>query len=270
MSKNLISKMKERIAQAGASKREIMYFKPDSVQRVRFLTELDAGISIEMHNKFGQTLASSIFAPCMDPEDHEDCKYCKEEIPTQEWYAWSVWDYDNSCVRIIFQKATGISPVPSLIEMYEEYGTIKDRDYKIKKVGKGTGGSFAITPLDKSKFGIKKAKPYSEEEIKDIINEAYSSSKPIDDDDDDEDEDDYEPKRKKNKKTKKQKSLRSKFEELDFDELKDIAKELGMSKKEIKNFDDEEEIIDELFDNYEEDDLQDCYDGLQDEDEDDD
>ena len=264
MSNNLIKSMKESIAQAGASKRDIVYFKPDTVQRVRFLTELDEGISITMHNQYSQDINGGVFVPCDDPEDHEACKYCKEDIPVQEWYAWSVWDYDGACVRLIFQKATGISPVPSFIEMYEEYGTILDRDYKIKKVGKGTTGSYVITPLEKSSFKNKKAKSFSEDKIRELITKAYSAHSDDEDEYSDNDEDGTSVKKHvKNKSKKNEKSLREKMNDLDFDDVKSIARELGMSKKEIKEFDDSEELLDELFDNYEEEDLREIYNDLE-------
>lgn len=263
MSVNLIKSMKESIAAAGASKRDIVYFKPDESIRVRFLTELDAGVTVTMHNQFSPD-GNGIFAICEDPEDHESCKYCKQEVPLQEWYAWCVWDYDAAEVRLIFQKATGISPVPSLIEMYENYGTILDRDYKIKKVGKGKGGSFVITPLDKSTFKSKKAKPYTDDKIRDLIEKAYSSKPASDDEDDDEEEE-----KPKKKSKRKEKSLREKYDDLDFSDVKQIARELGMSKKEIKEFDDYEELVDELFDNYEEDDLEELLDDLESEADDD-
>lgn len=260
MSTNLIKSMKESIAAAGASKRDIVYFKSDDAIRVRFLTELDDGVTVTMHNQFSQD-GKGIFAICEDPDEREVCKYCKDEIPIQEWYAWAVWDYDAAAVRIIFQKATGVSPVSSLIEMYENYGTILDRDYKIKKVGKGKSGSFVITPLDKSAFKNKKAKALTEEKIREIIEKAYSSVEA----DDDEDDEDEMPKKSKSKakSKKKEKSLREKMDNLDFDDVKSIAKELGMSKKEIKEFINSEELLDELFDNYEEDDLQELYDDLE-------
>ena len=102
MSVNLIKSMKESIAAAGASKRDIVYFKPDESIRVRFLTELDAGVTVTMHNQFSPD-GNGIFAICEDPEEHESCKYCKQEVPLQEWYAWCVWDYDAAEVRLIFQ-----------------------------------------------------------------------------------------------------------------------------------------------------------------------
>lgn len=271
MAKNLISEMKERIAKSGTSKKEVLYFAPDSIKRIRFLQELDTGFNFSFHSDFN----AKVFALCKDQENHEDCDMCSDGIALLDYFAWSVWDYDANAVRILNFKATGVSPVPALIEMFEEFGTITDRDYKIKKVGKGTGGSFVVTPLDKTRFRDKKAKPYSKKQMEEIFNKAFSA-----DETDEEDEEEEEEKKskkgskhsvEKKKGKKKEKSLREKFEDLDEEEVKEVAKELGMSKKEIRSFDEVDDLLDELFDNYEEEDLQDLYDNLdEDEEEDDD
>ena len=263
MKSDIIKKMKENIAKSGSSKREVLYFPADSQHRVRFLQELDTGYSFTFHSDFNE----KIFTLCKDPTDHEDCDLCKDEIGIQENYAWSVWDYDSNSVKILMFKATGVSPIPALIEMFEEFGTVMDRDYKIKKVGKGMGGSFAVTPLDKSRFRSN-AKPYSYNELEDIIDKAfpYENSNS----DSDEDEDDEPVKKSKKTEKKKKKSLRSKFEELSMSDLKEICLNLGISKKEFKNFEDEDEVLDELFDNYEESDLEELYNDLSDDEEDDD
>lgn len=262
MAKNLIKAMKEAIAKSGTSKRDILYFPADSQHRIRFLQELDSGLTVEFHNDFN----AQIFEPCRDPENHEDCKLCEEQIPIQEHYVWSVWDYDSNSVKLLLFKASGVSPIPSLIEMFEEFGTIMDRDYKLKKVGKGAGSSFVVTPLDKSRFRSK-AKAYSNKELLDKIYEAYPTTSG-DEDEDEVDEDEAKEKKSKNKKSKKEPTLREKYEELDMEDLKSICLELGMSKKEFKAFEDEEEVLDELFDNYEESDLEEVLENLEDEDDD--
>lgn len=274
MGKNLIQKMKDNIAKSGSSKREILYFAKDAKKRVRFLQELDQGICLQFHNDWN----AGIFELCKDQEDHENCKLCEDGIGLQENFIFSVWDYDSNSVRLIQFKASGVSPIPALIEMYEEFGTILDRDYTIKKVGQGTGGSFVVTPLDKERFKNKNAKPFTRDQVIEIMEKAWVSKSDEDlGDDDDEDEEDEKPakkgegKKEKGKKPKKkEKSLHDKFLDLDEDDLKDIALELGMTKKEIKSFDDPEDLVDELFDSYEEDDLQDLYDDLDSDDEDDD
>lgn len=254
MAKKFLDQIKTAVKNSGSSKKDILYFGADTSKRIRFLQELDDGHSYTFHSDF----ETKIYEPCQDQEDHEDCKLCQQGIGTKEVFVWSVYDYDTSSVKLLAIKATGISPVPALIEFFEEYGTIMDRDYKIKKVGKGMGGSYTVTPLDKEKFGVKKAKPYSEKEIWEMFKKAYSS-KEVDDEDDDveEDEDEAKP-TKKPKKANKAKSLKDKYLDLDWDEVRDIALEIGMTKKELKAFDEDvEELVEELFDNYDEEDLED-------------
>lgn len=254
MAKNFLDQIKTAVKNSGSSKKDILYFGADTSKRIRFLQELDEGHSYTFHSDF----ETKIYEPCQDQEDHEDCKLCQQGIGTKEVFVWSVYDYDTSSVKLLAIKATGISPVPALIEFFEEYGTIMDRDYKIKKVGKGMGGSYTVTPLDKEKFGVKKAKPYSEKEIWEMFKKAYSS-KDVEDDDNDEEEEEEEVKpTKKSKKAKKEKSLKDKYLDLDWDEVRDIALEIGMTKKELKAFDEDvEELVEELFDNYDEEDLED-------------
>lgn len=270
MALNLIKKMKENIAKSGSSQRDVMFISPDSAKRVRFLQELDEGFEFEFHSSW----EPKIFTLCKDPENHEDCELCNQGISIVEQFVWSVWDYDSNSVRLLVFKANGISPIPGLIEMYEEFGTIKDRDYKIKKVGKGMGASFVVTPLDKAKFNNKKAKAKTEGEVRKIFEQAF----PYDDDDDEEVEESDEEEEKEVKKSKKkpvkkakknpEEKLRESLEELELSDLKHIALELGMSKKEIRGLD-EDELIDEFIDNYELDDIQDIIDDMDlDEDED--
>lgn len=252
MANNFINNMKERIKNSGGSKKEIIYFAPDTVKRIRFIQEFDTGYEFTFHSDFNE----KIYELCADPMDHEECELCRNGIGTKSIFAWSVWDYDTSSVKIMAIKASGISPIPGLIEMYEEYGTVMDRDYKIKKVGKGMGSTFSVTPLDKSKFRDK-AKPYTEKQITDIFNKAYKSS------DNDEDDEEEVVKDKKPKKSKS-KGLKDIFLDMDFDEVKEVAISLGMTKKEIRAFDEDvEELVEEIFDNYEEEDIKDVYDEME-------
>lgn len=249
----LINHMKNQIAKSGSNKKEILYFAENTIKRVRFLQELDNGFEFQFHNDWD----TKIFELCKDPEDHENCKLCNDGISIQENFVWSVWDYDSNSVKLIQFKASGVSPIPALIEMYEEYGTIMDRDYKIKKIGKGQGSSFSVTPLDKERFSNKKAKALNRMQVKEILEKAWTSNSV--ENVDDEDEEEVIEKKAKKKKTKKVKTIQDKLMDCDISDIKEIAKLLGMSKKELKQFDDEEELIEELTDNFEDDDISDCY-----------
>lgn len=261
---NLIKNMKDAIAKSGSSKKEILYFAADSAHRVRFLQELEDGEQFQFHSDFN----ASINALCVDPEDHESCPYCQDEIKLVDNFVWSVWDYDTNSVKILRMKASGVSPVPALIEMYEEFGTIMDRDYKIKKVGKGTGGSYVVTPMDKEKFSVKKAKAYTRKQMEEIFLKAYNTDETSESE---EDEVNASKKAKdKKSKAKKEKSFKNKLMEVDIDDLKNIARELGMSKKELKAFDNEEELVEELYESFEEEDIKDVFEEYMEDDDDED
>lgn len=243
--------MKQKIAQSGGSRSKVMYFKADTAKRIRFLQELDTGEEFLFHSDFN----NKVYELCKDPEDQEACPLCKQGVTLKSEYCWSVWDYDANEVRIFKSRVTSQSAAPALISMYDEFGTIMDRDYKIKKVGAGQSSSFTVLPLEKEKFRIK-AKPFDRDEMLDILTKAYTT-----DQETDEVGEETPKKAKKAKKVKK--TLKEHFlEELDYDEVKNIALEFGMTKKELKAFDEVEDLIDELFDNYEEDDLQEAYDEL--------
>lgn len=256
MSKSFIDDLKEKIKSKGGSRKEILYFPADTVRRIRFIQELDSGYEFLFHSDFNQ----SIYEPCLDPEDNENCELCKQGVATKNVFAWSVWDYDTNEIKVIALKASGYSPIPAFIEMYEEFGTLMDRDYKIKKVGKGSGSSYVVTPLDKEKFR-NKAKPYTREQIEEIFKKAYTEKAA-----EEEEEEEAPVKAKGPKKVKNKPSIRDKYEELEMDELKEIALSLGMSKKELRQFEDEEELVEELFEEYEEEDLEDVYDEVVEED----
>ena len=253
----LIDSMKERIKNSGSSRKEIFYVGADSKKRIRFLQELDDGYEFKFHAHWNR----GVNALC--PEIYgKDCPYCSdtdEEMKEVTQYAWNVWDYDANAVRILLYKATGISPVPQLIEFAEEYGTICDRDYTIKKIGKGMSGNVTVIPAEVSKFRNNKAKPFSYKQIVKLLQAAFPVNEEDRESDDDEDEADVKKNKKYEKKTKKkEKTIEEKLKELDEEDLKNIAIELGVSKKELKGLD-EDEIVELLLDDNDESDLEEAY-----------
>lgn len=264
----LIEAMKERIKNSGSSRKEVFYVGADSKRRIRFLQELDDGFEFKFHSHWNR----GINALCAEAYG-KDCPYCAdtdEEMKEITQYAWSVWDYDANAVRILLYKATGITPVPQLIEFAEEYGTICDRDYTIKKTGKGMSGNITVIPSEIGKFSNKKAKPFTLKQVTKLLQEAF----PINEEDaEDEDDEPKKSKKVQKKAKKKEKTIEEKLSELDLDDLRNIAIELGVSKKELKGLD-EEEIVELLVDDNDEDDLKEAYDeyidSLDNEDDDDD
>jgi len=99
--------------------------------------------------------------------------------------------------------------------MYENYGTICDRDYVISVSGKQTSKTFSVVPMDKVKFRNEKAKPYAEKAILKMLDKAF----PCDEAEDDEDDEDETPKKRPAKTTLKgKKKPESEPEDDDYDD----------------------------------------------------
>ena len=188
----LLDKMKQEAAKSGASKGKFMYFRPDEKKRVRFLQELDDGFEIPFHDNYEK----GVNVPCQEIFG-KDCPYCEDEdLRTRSQFAFSVYDYDAKEVKILMQAVNQCSAIPALVNMAETYGTITDRDYVLKKTGKGSTSSFTIIPMDKNKFRNEKAKALSKKALLKYLNQAFPCDK-SDDDDYEDDEDDYEDSNKK-------------------------------------------------------------------------
>lgn len=225
MGKISISSIKSEIKKAGTSKGKFLYFREDSKARVRFLTDMEDGLEITFHDSY----QLGINVPCQETFDRE-CEYCNMDgLRTRKMYIWCVYDYDSGEVKLLMAGVNSCSPVPALLAMYETYGTLCDRDYEIKRIGKGTNTTYNVVPLDKSKFRNAKAKPLSEQSILKLIDKAY----PADNSEIEEDEEDEKPKRKANKTKAKKKSEPEENEE-DWGEEEHETKDYeSMSAKEL-------------------------------------
>lgn len=167
----LVDKIKSDVKKAGGNKRKIVYLRPGTKIRVRFLEDMDEGKEITFHDSF----KLGVNTPCQEQYDR-NCPYCEnedEEIRTRSMYAWSVWNYDAKEVQIFLFAVNNCSPVPALVAMYETYGTLTDRDYVISKIGKSTDTTYSVVPMDKQKFRNQKAKPLSEDGLMKILDKAF-------------------------------------------------------------------------------------------------
>ena len=166
---SVIDSIKKDVRKSGQSKGKFMYFREDQKYRIRFLQDADEGLEIKFHDSFEK----GINVPCQEIFGR-DCEYCDdEELRTRSLYAWSVWDYDEKAVKILMFAVNNCSPVSALISMYENYGTLKDRDYILKVSGKQMARTFTVIPMDKEKFRNTKAKAFSKEKLLKMIDKAY-------------------------------------------------------------------------------------------------
>ena len=212
----LVDKIKADVKKSGQNKGKFIYFREGQKLRVRFLTDMDDGMEITFHDSYEK----GINVPC---QEHfgRDCPYCEnEELRTRSQYGWSVYNYDTKEVQLFMFPVNNCSPIPALMAMYENYGTICDRDYVISVSGKQQNKTYSVVPMDKVKFRNEKAKAYSEKAILKMLDKAY----PCDDAEDEDDEDDASKKSKKRpekstvKKGKRKPEPEDEEEEDDYEE----------------------------------------------------
>lgn len=191
----LIDKIKGDVKKAGTNKSKFIYFREGVKQRVRFLVDMDDGMEIKFHDSFER----NINVPCQELFGR-DCPYCEDDgLRTRSQYAWSVYNYETKEVQVFMFPVNNCSPVPALMAMYENYGTITDRDFVISVSGRQQNKTYSVVPMDKVRFRNEKAKPFSEKAILKLLDKAY----PCDDIEDEEEDDEDERPVKKSKKPAK-------------------------------------------------------------------
>ena len=187
----LVDKIKADVKKSGQNKGKFIYFREGNKQRVRFLTDMDDGMEVTFHDSFEKSLN----VPC---QEHfgRNCPYCEDDgLRTRSQYVWSVYNYDTKEVQLFMFPVNNCTPIPALMAMYENYGTITDRDFVISVSGKQQNKTFSVVPMDKVKFRNDKAKPFSEKAILKMLDKAF----PCDIDDDEDDDEDETPKKRPSK-----------------------------------------------------------------------
>lgn len=226
----LVDKIKADVKKSGSNKGKFIYFREGQKQRVRFLTDMDDGMEVTFHDSFEQ----GINVPC---QEHfgRNCPYCDDDsLRTRSQYIWSVWNYETKEVQLFMFPVNNCSPIPALMAMYENYGTICDRDYVISVSGKQQNKTFSVVPMDKVKFRNEKAKAYSEKAILKMLDKAW----PCDVTEDDEEEDEV-PKKRSTKSSGKAKP-KAKPEPEDDEEDDDYEDDWGDEEEEV----DEDDVVD--------------------------
>lgn len=205
----LIDKIKSDVKKSGTNKGKFLYFREGAKIRVRFLNDMDDGMEVVFHDSFER----GINVPCQELFGR-DCPYCDDEdLRTRSQYVWSVYDYDSKEVKLFMFPVNNCSPIPALMAMYENYGTLTDRDYIISTTGRQQNKTFSVVPMDKVKFRNEKAKPYSQKSILKMLDKAFPAD--LEDESYDEDDEDEKPAKKKPENTNKKKKKPAKVEEPD-------------------------------------------------------
>ena len=189
---SILDQLKADVKKAGSNKSKFIYFREGEKRRIRFLNDMEDAVVITMHNNFEE----GINAPCRK-HFGRDCPLCdREDMRTRDNYVWSVWDYDANEVKLFMFAVNRCSPIPALMAMYENFGTLCDRDYIINVQGRQLDKTYSVINMDKQKFRNTKAKPYTEKQILKMLDQAFpfnDKQETTSSDDDDSWDDDDKP-----------------------------------------------------------------------------
>lgn len=188
----VLENIRNDIKKNGANKGKICFIREGEKKRLRFLNDMEEAVEIVFHDNWEQRENF----PCQVQYGRE-CEGCdNDNYRTRKFYVWTVYDYEENETLLFMYAVNNCSPIPALAGIYEEYGTLKDRDYIISCTGKGKSKTFSVVPCDKNKLRNQKLKPYSKKKIMEIIDKAYPYSLSSDEEQggDEDEEDLYEGK----------------------------------------------------------------------------
>ena len=254
--KSMVDIMKERINKSAGGSMFFLKFKNNEKRRIRFLTDVNEAMLVTFHDNFKKGVGN----PCYKYFGRSSCPFCnktKEDgYRTRDLFVFTVYDYETNEVKLITEAANDCSPIPHMLENFEEFGTLTDRDYIVKRRGKGFDTSYTLIPGSERPFkGVKKFKALDEDEVFEKLKERYlSKMKDIlkkikngtfdDEEDLEDDEEEFKPRKKsKNiklprKKTKKKTKFERYYDEEEFEEEED-ENELDLD-DEDDDYDDDE------------------------------
>jgi len=183
--------------------------------KIRFLREFEDGIKIIWHNSF----TDGVDTICLDYYGL-DCPHCdktKEDgYRTRDLYVWTVWNYDLKKQQIfMYAVSSAYTPVMGVLAIYDEFGSVLDRDLIIKRTGKELNTNYTVLNGDTGR--TPKCTPWTDEEIFERIKKAYVDM---------EVEEEEPQKRTRNRKANK-KSIDDILDECPKGILQSIATELG-------------------------------------------
>lgn len=183
---SLVDKIKSDVKKSGSNKGKILFVREGTKVRIRFLNDMEDGLEIPFHDNYTKGITP---VPCQEVFGR-NCPYCDEDadVRTRSQYVWSVYDYEAKEVKLFMYPVNNCSPIPAIMSMYENYGTLTDRDYVISVTGARQNKTFSVVPMDKVKFRNPKAKPYSKSAVLKIIDKAYPVDTDVDEEEDDEEE----------------------------------------------------------------------------------
>lgn len=250
---SILDRIRTNVERKGGTKGAMFFVKKDTKKRVRLLRDMDDGVEIIIHDQYpGKTV------PCLKHWGKE-CAYCTDQAyRTRSNFAWPIWSYDDGdagSVKVLIYKANDQTPIKAFLDNFEEFETVTDADYIIKRTGEGFDTRYGVIRGKEGKLPkeIKKAIEeaggiYDAAKLLEIVGAAFDIDDELADADDLEDMDEapeaQATSEKPAKKAKKEKKSK-KSDDDDEDEDEKPAKKAKKKKPEPEPEEDDDDDFDD-------------------------
>lgn len=178
--KSVVERIRKKLRDAeessGGNMPDTMAFiAKDGIKRWRFLTDFDEALPVTMHDKYGSMYPQ----PCLKYYD-KNCPFHEKPIRTSEQYVFTVYDYEMGQKLWYMVKATRNSCLEDLLEIFDENGTITDRDIQVKRLGEGKKTHYKAKELahKPTKFEGKSKQAFTSDFIFKELKQLINVSKP--------------------------------------------------------------------------------------------
>jgi hypothetical protein len=168
----LLDKIKQAAQSTSENKNDFFYTKDGDKKRIRMLCEIDDGFEVVFHSSYQQ----KINVPCQK-QFGRDCPYCNntkiDDLKDKTQFVFPVYNQGEAKQQILMGTAfKNFSAIMPLVEEAEEEGTVTDRDYIIKHVGKTLDKTITVRGQKPAKLE-QNIKPWTKAEMMEKIDKAY-------------------------------------------------------------------------------------------------
>lgn len=121
-----------------------MRLKDGDTAKVRFLVSSEEDVVF-----YREHYVNKKYIICFDDTDDQtgQCQYCDDGDRPGEKYAFNVIDRKDGKVKVL---QLAIGHATQILEFYDEYGAINDRDYRISRHGNISQTRYTFVPLKQS------------------------------------------------------------------------------------------------------------------------
>lgn len=153
--KQIVAEKKQQQEEFG-SRMNYLKLEDGAKKRIRFLVDEDGLLSLKYHNVTLKVNGKKQYRKYACTED-ETCLLCKCEDKDikKVSYRFRIPVLDIEADEVAIWEG-GVKVAQQLIDVFDEYGTLTDRDYKLSRTGTGLGTTYNLMPTDKAERDISK------------------------------------------------------------------------------------------------------------------